>query len=520
MSSSQPPTVELPEGFAGLVFSNRYARLPERFYAKVDPKPVPAPAVIRVNHGLAQTLGLDPAALETPAGAMMLAGNAVPPGAEPLAQAYAGHQFGYFNPQLGDGRAILLGEVLDQQGIPRDIQLKGSGRTPFSRGGDGRAPLGPVIREYVVSEAMHALGIKTTRALAAVATGAQVYRETALPGAVLTRVAASHVRVGTFEYFRGREDHEAIKQLADFVIDRHYPHVVEANNPYLALLDAVIDAQASLVASWLQVGFIHGVMNTDNTSISGETIDFGPCAFMDHYDPATVFSSIDREGRYAYGRQPNIALWNMARFAECLLPLFDSDTERAVSMAEEHLSSFSATFDRYWRSGMRAKLGLTQEEDGDQTLIESLLQSMREQSVDYTLAFRYLSKLAQNQAKLAQDQSAATDVKESLQRFIGLFGAGAPAVDQWVTQWRNRLEKEDRSLAQIADDMLNTNPAYIPRNHRIEAVIRAAIDDEDYGPMHEMVQVLGKPFDEQPGMELYAEPPEPGEEVLKTFCGT
>lgn len=504
----------LPEGFAGLTFSNRYARLPDQFYARVKPALVEAPALIKVNHGLAEELGLDPTALESPEGVECLAGNALPLGAEPLAQAYAGHQFGYFNPQLGDGRAILLGEVVDRYGRLRDIQLKGSGLTPFSRQGDGRAAVGPVIREYILSEAMYALGIKTTRSLAAVTTGESVYRETALPGAVLTRVASSHIRVGTFEYFRGRGDNESIKQLADFVIERHFSHAVrpqvtEADNPYLALLDAVIDAQASLVASWLHVGFIHGVMNTDNTSISGETIDYGPCAFMDRYDPATVYSSIDREGRYAYGRQPNIALWNLSRFAECLLHLFDDDIDAAVSKAKEHLARFSSIFDDYWLSGMRRKIGLQSAREGDEQIVQALMNLMQQNRADFTIAFRHLSHYLHAGAQ-----------PDSQHPFIQLFERDPVTLQRWLTSWQARLTEEEQSPTQLAEAMLKTNPAYIPRNHRVEAVIRAAMEEGDYQPLHEMVEVLSRPYEEQPSRDLYAQPPAPGEEVLQTFCGT
>ena len=507
--------IDLPVNFAGLTFSNRYARLSGQFYAQVKPTPVRAPGLIKVNHTLAKELGLDSAVLESPDGVAMLAGNAIPPGAEPLAQAYAGHQFGYLNPQLGDGRAILLGEIVDRNGRPRDIQLKGSGPTPFSRNGDGRAAVGPVLREYIVSEAMHALGIKTTRALAAVTTGEPVYREVELPGAILTRVAASHVRIGTFEFFHNRDDRESIKQLADFVIDRHYPEARQATNPYRALLDAVIDAQASLVASWLHVGFIHGVMNTDNMSVSGETIDYGPCAFMDTYDPATVFSSIDRGGRYAFGNQANIALWNLGRLAECLLHLFDDDTEQAVRKAEEQLSGFAGLFEHYWLAGMRRKIGgLTALED-DKSLIDALLELMQINQVDYTQSFRYLS------AYLETAYLKTSHLEQSNQhKFIAQFKTHQEALHDWLGRWKIRLEKEELPIEQLASKMREVNPVYIPRNHRIEASIRAAVERADYAPMYEMVEVLSKPYEEQPGMERYAEPPEPGDEVYQTFCGT
>ncbi len=506
--STTPNSSKLSTHFAGLTFSNRYARLPDNFYVRTNPTPVLAPDLIKLNHELAEELGLDYAALASAAGVAMLAGNAIPPGAEPLAQAYAGHQFGYFNPQLGDGRAILLGEVIDRKGLPRDIQLKGSGPTPFSRSGDGRAAAGPVIREYIVSEAMHALGIKTTRALAAVSTGEPVYREVALPGAILTRVAASHVRIGTFEYFRGRDDKASIKRLADFVIDRHYPHAASVDNPYVALLDAIIDAQASLVASWMHVGFIHGVMNTDNTSVSGETIDYGPCAFMDRYDPATVFSSIDRHGRYAFGNQANIALWNLSRLAECLLHLFDEDTAKAVSEAEKRLSRFIDTFEGYWLAGMRRKIGLLTEREGDRAIVEELLHLMHANQTDYTQSFRYLC-----------DFLAGGDDSTSENKFVALF-KDHEALQDWIALWKVRLAKEEFSSVQLAEKMRAINPVYIPRNHKVEAVIRAAMEEANYAPMEEMIALLSTPYDEQRGMEDYAKPPEPGEVVYQTFCGT
>src|SRR5579883_523468 len=367
---------------------NSYARLPDRFYARLSPTPVATPKLVKLNRALAAQLGLDPEALASPEGVAMLAGNALPPGAEPIALAYAGHQFGNFVPQLGDGRALLLGEVIDATGVRRDIQLKGSGPTPFSRRGDGRAALGPVLREYIVSEAMAALGIPTTRALAATITGELVMRETALPGAVLTRVASSHIRVGTFQYFAARGDTEALRHLADHVIARHYPELAESARRYHDLLSAVIARQARLVARWLLVGFIHGVMNTDNSSISGETIDYGPCAFMDHYDPAQVFSSIDELGRYAYANQPRIALWNLTRLAECLLPLFSDDKDKAVEEAQTLLTAFGEEFNLAYKSGLRAKLGLFTEREDDQALAQALLDEMAKGAADFTLTFR------------------------------------------------------------------------------------------------------------------------------------
>src|ERR1700712_2025548 len=377
-------------------FDNSYTALPENFFARVAPTPVVAPRLIKLNRPLAVHLGLDPDWLASPEGVEILSGKRVPDGADPIAMAYAGHQFGHFSPQLGDGRAILLGEVIDADGIRRDIQLKGSGPTPFSRRGDGRAALGPVLREYIVSETMAALGIPTTRSLAAVVTGESVMRETPLPGAVLTRVASSHIRVGTFQFFAARGDTEGVRRLADHVIDRHYPYIAKAERRYRALLDAVIARQAELVARWLLVGFIHGVMNTDNTSISGETIDYGPCAFMDAYDPATVFSSIDEQGRYAYGNQPQITLWNLTRFAETLLPLLSDDQEKAIADAQESLGDFAEKFNTAYQAGLRAKLGLFTERDGDPALAQDLLDAMAKNQADFTLTFRRLSEAAQD----------------------------------------------------------------------------------------------------------------------------
>src|SRR5271154_3406140 len=376
-------------------FQNTYAALPANFFARVAPTPVASPRLIKLNRPLAVHLGLDPDRLSSPEGAEILAGKRVPDGADPIAMAYAGHQFGHFVPQLGDGRAILLGEVIDADGIRRDIQLKGSGPTPFSRRGDGRAALGPVLREYIVSEAMFALGIPTTRSLAAVVTGENVMRETMLPGAVLTRVASSHIRVGTFQFFAARGDTDGVRRLADHVIARHYPEAAQAERPYHALLVGVIERQAKLVARWLLVGFIHGVMNTDNTSISGETIDYGPCAFMDHYDPAAVFSSIDEQGRYAYANQPRIALWNLTRLAECLLPLFSDDKDKAIEQAQSLLAEFPGKFTAAYQSGLRQKIGLFTGQDGDETLVQDLLDAMAKSQADFTLTFRGLSAAAE-----------------------------------------------------------------------------------------------------------------------------
>jgi uncharacterized protein YdiU (UPF0061 family) len=484
-------------------FSNSYAGLPECFFARQTPTKVARPRLVKLNHDLAEELGLDLEAIEALGAAELFAGNLMPVGSEPLSIAYAGHQFGQFVPQLGDGRAILLGEVIDRNGDRRDIQLKGAGPTPFSRG-DGRAALGPVLREYLVSEAMNALGIPTTRALAATTTGEIVYRNERLPGAVLTRVAASHVRVGTFQYFAARNDQEAVKRLADYVVDRHYPDVKEAERPYLALLEIVGDRQMSLVARWMHVGFIHGVMNTDNMAVSGETIDYGPCAFMDAYDPETVFSSIDRMGRYAYQNQPHIAQWNLARFAETLLPLIDADLDRAVELATEVVSGFSARYERYWLTGMRAKIGLRTAEEGDTDLVRALLDALHKNTTDYTLTFRGLGDAAANPEGDAAIRALFTD----------------PAgYDAWATSWRSRLEREPGDAIGRRAAMRRVNPSVIPRNHRIEAVIEAAIEGE-FAPFHEMVHVLSRPYGDASDASRYCDPPPADSRVYQTFCGT
>jgi len=486
-------------------FQNTYAALPANFFARVAPTPVAAPRLIKLNRPLAAHLGLDPDLLSSPEGAEILAGKTVPAGAEPIAMAYAGHQFGQFVPQLGDGRAILLGEVIDKDGVRRDIQLKGSGPTPFSRRGDGRAALGPVLREYIVSEAMFALGIPTTRSLAAVMSGESVMRETMLPGAVLTRVAASHVRVGTFQYFAARGETEGVRRLADHVIARHYPQAANVEHPYHALLENVVARQADLVARWLLVGFIHGVMNTDNTSISGETIDYGPCAFMDHYNPAQVFSSIDEMGRYAYANQPRIALWNLTRLAECLLPLFSDDQEKAIAQAQEILGEFVEKFTAAYQAGLRNKIGLFTMRDGDEALVQDLLDAMARNQADFTLSFRRLCEAALDPANDAGVRA--------------LF-AEPPAYDEWAARWRQRASEEPHSPAERRAAMLSVNPAFIPRNHRVEAVIQAATLNDDYAPFEELLAVLSKPYQDQPQFADYAEPPQPDQRVLQTFCGT
>ena len=490
---------------AELPFNNSYARLPERFFTHTPPTAVKAPRLIRLNRALASHLGLDPDWLASADGLAMLAGNRLPTGAEPIATAYAGHQFGGFVPQLGDGRAILLGEVIDCDGVRRDIQLKGSGPTPFSRRGDGRAALGPVLREYVVSEAMAALGIPTTRALAAVTTGEQVIRETMLPGAVLTRVASSHIRVGTFQFFAGRDDLDGLRVLADHVIARHYPQAAEAPQPYRALLESVVKAQAELIAQWLLIGFIHGVMNTDNMSIAGETIDYGPCAFMDHYNPDTVYSAIDRHGRYAYKNQPVIGQWNLTRLAECLLPLISDDEDAAIAQAEEALNAYVPTFESAYQRGLRSKLGIASEREGDVALVRDLLAAMAAGRADLTLTFRRLSDAVSDPSNDSHLRSLFADTT---------------AFDQWLPHWRARLEQEPTDAATRRAAMRQVNPAYIPRNHRVEAMIRAAVDRDDFAPFEELLAVLSRPFDDQPAFAAYAEPPQQHERVLKTFCGT
>ena len=486
-------------------FENTYAALPANFFARVAPTPVTSPRLIKLNWPLAVHLGLDPDRLASPEGTEILAGKRLPDGADPIAMAYAGHQFGHFVPQLGDGRAILLGEVIDADGIRRDIQLKGSGPTPFSRRGDGRAALGPVLREYVISEAMAALGIPTTRSLAAVMTGESVLRETALPGAILTRVASSHIRVGTFQYFAARGDTEGVRQLADHVIARHYPEVATTERPYHALLQGVIARQAELLARWLLIGFIHGVMNTDNTSISGETIDYGPCAFMDHYDPATVFSSIDELGRYAYANQPRIALWNLTRLAECLLPLFSEDQEKAISEAQSALAEFAEVFNAAYQAGLRRKLGLFSARESDQALAQDLLDAMAKNQADFTLTFRKLSDAA-----LGLDHDS--EVRQ-------LF-ADPAAYDEWAARWRRRTADEPQDAATRRTAMRAVNPVFIPRNHRVEAVIEAAVNRDDFALFEELLTVLSKPYEDQPALSAYAEPPQPHQRVLQTFCGT
>ena len=486
-------------------FDNTYARLPERFFARVDPARVPAPRLIQANRALAGMLGLDPDALASEEGVSILAGNRVAIGAEPLAMAYAGHQFGHFVPVLGDGRANLMGEIVGQDGIRYDVQLKGSGQTPFSRRGDGKAALGPVLREYLVSEAMAALGVPTARALAAVTTGEMVARETMMPGAVFTRVAASHLRVGTFQYFATRADEDGVKTLADYAIARHYPGATASPQPYRTFLDGVIARHAALVAQWMLLGFVHGVMNTDNTSISGETIDYGPCAFMEAYEANKVFSSIDRQGRYAYSNQPYALHWNLTRLAETLLPLLAQESgskEAALASANEALEALMPQFVAARLAGLRAKLGLTTEQEGDADLADTLLDTMAAQKADFTLTFRRLCDAAEG------DDQVRT-----------LF-ADPTAYDAWAVAWHQRLQQETGSAAERAAAMRLRNPIHIPRNHLVQAVIDAAVDRQDFQPFERLLDVVTRPFSARAGDEAFALPARPEECVHQTFCGT
>jgi serine/tyrosine/threonine adenylyltransferase len=487
-----------------LGLQNTYSALPSRFYARVAPARVKDPRLVVFNSRLAEELQFDPAVIERE-GASLFSGNQTPEDADPIAMAYAGHQFGNFVPQLGDGRAILLGERVGRDGVRRDIQLKGSGRTPFSRNGDGRAALGPMLREYLISEAMHALGIPTTRSLAVVTTGEQVVREDLLPGAVLTRVAASHIRVGTFEYFAARDDREAVSQLLDYVIARHDPEARGAKVPGLAVLEAVAQRQAALIADWMSVGFIHGVMNTDNVALSGETIDYGPCAFMDSYDTNSVFSSIDRGGRYAYGNQPTIAQWNLARFAETLLPLIDSNTEKAVEIATAVVKKFMPDFDARLLARMRRKIGLASEQEGDVELVRALLATMQSAGADFTLTFRRLAR--------------CTDEPADDASLLELFESSSGIVD-WLRRWRERLTSEPQSAAERAANMRRVNPAFIPRNHRVEAALEAASTHGDFGPFRQLLNILEHPYDDQPGFDEFEQPPAPADRVHRTYCGT
>jgi serine/tyrosine/threonine adenylyltransferase len=481
----------------GWNLENSYASLTDKFYSTINPNPVEAPKLVVLNEPLAKELGLNVEALQGEDALKVFAGNKVPEGGSSLAQAYAGHQFGNFT-MLGDGRALMVGEQITPKGERFDIQLKGSGRTPYSRGGDGRAALGPMLREYIISEAMHGLGIPTTRSLAVVTTGEPVIRETNLPGAIMTRVASSHLRVGTFEFARQWGSVDELQALADYAIERHYPQVKDDENKYLSFYKEVIKRQASLIAKWQLIGFIHGVMNTDNMTISGETIDYGPCAFMDTYDPATVFSSIDVQGRYAYGNQPSIAGWNLARFAETLLPLFHDDQEQAVELAQEALSDFGSRFNSDWLAGMRVKLGLFHEEKEDEALIKEVLQLMKEYDADYTNTFRALTLDKKDNTKLF----ASSD-----------FG-------EWYKKWQERRGRQQESNEVSNQLMRSINPAVIPRNHRVEEALNAAVQDSDYSVMEKLLNALSEPFAYSPEQEVYCELPPDTEGPYRTFCGT
>lgn len=478
-------------------FDNSFTRLPESLFSRLGPTPVRRPKLLLFNRALAERLGLDAGSASDDTLAALFAGNALPEGATPIAQAYAGHQFGHFT-MLGDGRAIVVGEHLAPDGRRYDVQFKGSGPTPYSRQGDGRAALGPMLREYLVSEAMHALGIPTTRGLAVVATGEPVYREDVLPGAVLTRVAASHLRVGTFEYAAARGGVEALSALVDYAIERHYPDLSGADRPALALLEAVAERQADLICEWMRVGFVHGVMNTDNMTISGETIDYGPCAFMDAYDPATAFSSIDIGRRYAFGNQPLIAQWNLARFAEALLPVIDPDAKVAVGLAEPVVIAFGEAFKSRWTAMMRRKLGLVGEAPDDAALIDDLLGWMHRVAADYTRTFRALG------ADETRDEEIFRD----------------PAFGDWHARWTARRDSPPGSPEAARRLMSASNPVYIPRNHRVEAALAAVTEEGDLRPLHELLDVLSAPYDRRDGLEAYAAPPPPADRPYRTFCGT
>jgi len=492
--SSRSPIDPAPAGWR---LENSYARLPAVFFERVDPEAVRAPRLVVFNRRLARSLGLEADVLERGENAGLFTGNLLPDGARPIAQAYAGHQYGHFT-ALGDGRAVLLGEQIAPGGGRFDIQLKGSGETPFSRRGDGRAALGPMLREYIISEAMHALGIPTTRSLAVATTGELVFREKALPGAVLTRVAASHLRVGTFEWASAQRDPDALRTLAEYAIRRHDPELAGLASPHAAFLDAVMERQAALVARWMLVGFIHGVMNTDNMALSGETIDYGPCAFMDAYDPATVFSSIDRGGRYAYANQPHIAQWNLARFAESLLPLLHPEEQQAIELATAAIHTFPARFQRHWLDGMRAKLGLFTEEPEDAALIDALLDGMQRQGADHTNTFRDLDPAP---------PTAAVPV-------------AGPDFTAWRDQWRARLARQPQSADESRALMQARNPALIPRNHKVEEALEAAAERGDLTVMHRLLDALAAPYDHSRGATDYSTPPAPGSCTYQTFCGT
>ena len=486
-------------------FENSYSSLGDGFYSKISPTPVLSPNIIKFNYELADELGLNLSNISSEKIAKFFSGNLIAENSIPLAMVYAGHQFGHFVPQLGDGRAILLGEVIDKFNLRRDIQLKGSGITPYSRQGDGRATLGSILREYILSEAMHSLGIPTTRSLTLVTTGEPVFREKILPGAILTRVAYGHIRTGTFQFFAAKGDFKAVSKLFDYVIKRHFPKLKNIKNPYIGFLETVMDKYAELVAKWMQVGFIHGVMNTDNMAITCETIDYGPCAFMDCFDNSKVFSSIDHLGRYSYGNQPRIAQWNLARLAETLLPLIDNSTRNAVKIASKVIDSFSGRFKDYWINGMRRKIGLTNAESSDENLINSLLDLMKENKSDFTVTFRNLSNTVFNKNK---------------ERHLKKLFNNSKNFDDWITKWKYRINLEKKSKKQILNLMLGVNPAIIPRNHIVEKSILAAESNGNYSHFNNLVDALKNPFEEIEKNKKYQMPPNTDEEVLRTFCGT
>jgi len=489
-----------------LPFDNSYARLGEQFYTRQLPVPVSSPGLIRVNQALAIHLGFDPQWLESGQGVDFIAGNYIAEGSDPLASVYAGHQFGGWNPQLGDGRAILLGEVIARDKVRYDIQLKGSGRTPYSRGGDGRAPLGPVLREYIVSEAMSVLGVPTSRALGAVTTGEWVMREGRVPGAVLARVAQSHIRIGTFQFFSSRQDYGSLKTLIDHVIQRHYPQAAKTENPVRSMLDAVVARQASLIARWQSLGFIHGVMNTDNMLLSGETIDYGPCAFMDEFEPGKVFSSIDHGGRYAYGNQPPVAHWNLSVLTQSLLPFLDDDQDKALASGQAAIDAFPALYQAAFLNNMLKKLGLREKANDDAVLIQDLLTLMHENQTDFTLTFRALSDLVDPKTASVGGVGSLIDLPETF----------AP----WLARWQQRLGQDPLDSAKRQRDMYTANPVYIPRNHLVEEAINAAEKNQDFEPFNKLVDILASPFEYHPANARYATPPRPEQVVIQTFCGT
>ena len=481
---------------SGWNFHNSYAKLPKKFFTSTNPTPVMSPRLVILNEAFAKSLGLDPEELKNSDSVDVFAGNKIPNGTFPIAQAYAGHQFGHFT-MLGDGRAILLGEQITPEGERYDIQLKGPGRTPYSRGGDGRAAIGPMLREYIISEAMHALGIPTTRSLAVVTTGELVTRETDLLGAILTRVASSHIRVGTFQFAATWGSMDELKALADYTIKRHYPEIEDNENKYISFLNEVIKRQASLIAKWQLVGFIHGVMNTDNMTISGESIDYGPCAFMDTYDPATVFSSIDRRGRYAYGNQPNIGGWNLARFAETLLSLLHEDEEKAVEIAQDAVSKFTDLYNSNYLDGMRSKLGIFNKESDDESLIDDLLSIMQKYNADYTNTFRALT----------------------FNKLEGTPMFNKEEFNKWYERWQERLDRQVETKESSHELMRSSNPAVIPRNHRVEEALEAA-NKGDYSVMDRLLKVLSNPYAHLPEQDEYTKLPPPSSCKYRTFCGT